>query len=235
MNTAAAIPSGLFFAAGAAAAFNPCGIAMLPAYIALLLGRGRAEGVRWPAGLAAGAGMTAGFLTVFGLAAAAGSLALPLMAGVLPYLGVAIGLALVALGALLVAGKGLSVGAFGCLGDRLTLAAGSGLRGAYFYGLAYSLASLGCTFPLFAALVAGAVSAGSWLGGARAFLLYALGMGAVVTAVSLAATLARQGLQRILTGALPWAERISGGVVAAMGLYLLHYWLTGPGAAFLGT
>ena len=233
MNSAAAIPSGLFLAAGAAAAFNPCGIAMLPAYIALLLGRGRAEGVRWPSGLAAGGGMTAGFLTVFGLAGAAGSLAMPLLAGALPYVGVAIGAVLLVLGLLLLAGKGVSAGALSRLGDRLTPAAGSGLRGAYVYGLAYSLASLGCTFPLFVALVAGAVSAGSWLGGARAFALYALGMGAVVTAVSLAATLARQGLQRLLAGALPWVERISGGVVAAMGIYLLHYWLAGPGAGFL--
>jgi cytochrome c-type biogenesis protein len=234
MSAAAAIPAGLFFAAGAAAAFNPCGIAMLPAYIALLLGRGRAEGVRWPWGLAAGIGMTAGFLTVFGLAGGVGSLAMPLLAGVLPYVGIAIGVLLLLLGLLLLGGKGgVSAGALSRLGDRLTPGAGSGLRGAYVYGLAYSLASLGCTFPLFVAMVAGAVSAGSWLGGARAFALYALGMGAVVTAISLAATLARQGLQRILTGALPWVERVSGGVVAAMGVYLLHYWLAGPGVGFL--
>ena len=233
MSAAAAIPDGLFLAAGAAAAFNPCGIAMLPAYVALLLGRGGGERVGWPAGLAAGAAMTAGFLAVFGVAGGAGWLALPLLAGALPYLGVAIGAALVGLGALLLAGRGVGAGWLDRLGDRFTPAAGSGLRGAFVYGLAYSLASLGCTFPLFAALVAGALAGGSWAAGARALALYALGTGVVVTAVSVAATLVRQGLQRVLTGALPWVERISGGVVTAMGVYLLHYWLAGPGAGSL--
>jgi cytochrome c-type biogenesis protein len=237
MSGAAAIPDGLFLAAGAAAAFNPCGIAMLPAYVALLLGRdggaGRAEAVGWPGGLAAGGAMTAGFLAVFGLAGAAGSVALPLLAGALPYLGVAIGAALLGLGGVLLAGRGFGSGRLGRLGERLTPAAGSGLRGAFVYGLAYSLASLGCTFPLFAALVAGAASSGSWAGGGRAFALYALGMGVVVTAVSVAATLLREALQAVLKQVMPWIGRLSGAVVLAMGAYLLQYWLAGPGAAFL--
>jgi cytochrome c-type biogenesis protein len=227
------IPGSLFLAAGAAAAFNPCGIAMLPAYVALLLGCDGAGPVRWPAGLAAGVTMTAGFLTVFGLAGSAGALALPLLAAVLPYLGIAIGAALACLGFLLLSGRGLWSAWLTHLGDRITPAAGSGLRGAYVYGIAYSLASLGCAFPLFVALVAGAASAGSWPEAALAFALYALGMGAVVTAVSVAATLAREALQRFLKRALPWVERLSGAVILAMGLYLLHYWLAGPGASLL--
>jgi cytochrome c-type biogenesis protein len=236
MSGAAAIPSSLFLAAGAAAAFNPCGIAMLPAYVALLLGRAGPEAsvVSWPSGLAAGAAMTVGFLTAFGLVGAAGSLAVGLLGPALPYLGVLIGGALAVLGTLLLVGKGVAAGALGRLAARWTPSAGSGLHGAYLYGLAYAAASLGCTFPLFAALVAGALTDGSWAAGARAFVLYALGMGGVVTTASVAATLAREALQRVCDRALPWAERLSGGVVLAMGIYLLHYWLGGPGSAFLG-
>jgi cytochrome c-type biogenesis protein len=233
VSAAAPVPPSLFLAAGAAAAFNPCGIAMLPAYVALLLGKRGAGAVPWPAGLAAGAAMTLGFLSVFGAVGAAGSLAIGFLARSLPYLGVAVGAGLVLLGGLLALGKGLGGGVFERWAARLTPSAGSGLRGTYLYGVAYALASLGCTFPLFAALVAGAMASGSWAAGARAFVLYALGMGVVVTAVSVAATLARRGLQQAFDRALPWVERLSGGVVLAMGAYLLHYWLAGPGAGFL--
>ena len=233
MSAAPPIPAGLFFAAGAAAAFNPCGIAMLPAYVALLPGKRGSEAEPWAAGLAAGAAMTVGFLTVFGLVGAAGSLAIPFLAKALPYLGLLIGAALAVVGSLLLIGKQVNAGSLGRMAGRISPAAGSGLRGSYLDGLAYALASLGCTFPLFAALVAGALASGSWVSGARAFALYALGMGVVVTAVWVAATLARGGLQRAFDWALPWVERLSGGVVLAMGLYLLHYWLGGPGAEFM--
>src|ERR1700748_3751725 len=66
---------GLAFAAGLVAALNPCGFAMLPAYL-LLVVRGQVPGARssaaraWaPIGraLAATIGMALGFVTVFGL------------------------------------------------------------------------------------------------------------------------------------------------------------------------
>jgi cytochrome c-type biogenesis protein len=233
VSTVGPIPAGLFFAAGSAAAFNPCGIAMLPAYLALLLGRGSGKVVGWPAGLAAGVAMTGGFLTVFGLVGLVGSAAIPLLGRVLPYVGVALGLGLVALGVLLLAGKASGAQGFSRLADRLAPAAGSGVRGAYLYGLAYALGSLGCAFPLFAALMAGSLASGSWVAGVQAFALYGIGMGTVVTLVSVAATVARQGVERAFARALPWLERASGGVVAAMGLYLLGYWLGGPGLSLL--
>ena len=58
---------GLAFGAGLVAALNPCGFAMLPAYLALVV-RGQGVGRRAAVGraLIATAAMSAGFLTVFG-------------------------------------------------------------------------------------------------------------------------------------------------------------------------
>ncbi|MDT7791602.1 MAG: hypothetical protein QOD59_1038, partial [Mycobacterium sp.] len=58
---------GLAFAAGLVAALNPCGFAMLPAYLALVV-RGEDVGRRDAVGRAvtATAAMAAGFLAVFG-------------------------------------------------------------------------------------------------------------------------------------------------------------------------
>ncbi len=58
---------GLAFGAGLVAALNPCGFAMLPAYLALVV-RGQGVGRRAAVGRAvtATAAMAVGFLTVFG-------------------------------------------------------------------------------------------------------------------------------------------------------------------------
>ena len=56
--------------AGMVAAFNPCGFALLPAYLALFLGdaKGATSGASVGRALAVGAAVTSGFVAVFGVA-----------------------------------------------------------------------------------------------------------------------------------------------------------------------
>ncbi|MFD9950214.1 cytochrome c biogenesis CcdA family protein [Nonomuraea sp. NPDC059023] len=58
------LPLALAVTAGSVAAFNPCGFALLPAYLSMLLGDERGGARR---ALGCSAAMTAGFVTVFGL------------------------------------------------------------------------------------------------------------------------------------------------------------------------
>ena len=93
-------PLGFAFAAGVAAAFNPCGFAMLPAYMGLYMGTGDEHGRQrhlfqdLGKALVVGGAVTAGFIVLFG---AAGTLigvgARSAVAGILPWLGLGIGLA----------------------------------------------------------------------------------------------------------------------------------------------
>ncbi len=91
-------PLGFAFAAGLVSAVNPCGFAMLPAYLGLYLGSsdqttGSPHPVRHMgrALLVSGA-VTAGFVVLFGVASAVIGLgARSLVAGVLPWLGLAAG------------------------------------------------------------------------------------------------------------------------------------------------
>ncbi len=227
------VPAGLLFAAGAAAAFNPCGVAMLPGYLAFLLGQGTGQN-RPPAwsGIWAGLVMTAGFLTVFSLLGLLGTGLGQILDGWLRWTTVLIGLALVAAGVW--QGLGRSLPGLGGA-DRLAGAIGQagprrGLVAVYVYGLAYAVASLGCTLPLFLALVAGTASSASALGGAVAFLAYAGGMGLVATALSTAAVGSREVLSVRLATWMPVVQRASAVVLGAVGLYLVYYWLLGPGA-----
>ena len=100
---------GLAFAAGMVAAFNPCGFAMLPAYLTLVVRRdgGGSQLGALSRALGATAAMAAGVLTVFGLF---GLLTVSVASAVqrrLPYLTVAIGISLVVLGLWLLSGREL--------------------------------------------------------------------------------------------------------------------------------
>ena len=100
-------PYALAIAAGMAATVNPCGFALLPAYLSAFLGsEHRAGGANAVArALAVSAALTAGFVVVFGTF---GLIVTPLALSVedkLPWVTVVIGIGLVALGIALLAGR----------------------------------------------------------------------------------------------------------------------------------
>ena len=97
MNSAIAYAFGV----GMVATFNPCGFAMLPAYLSYFLGLENARGIDDRAdatvlrALAVGASMTAGFVVVFGLL---GLVLDPILSSVidkLPWLTIVLGIVLV--------------------------------------------------------------------------------------------------------------------------------------------
>jgi cytochrome c biogenesis protein CcdA len=216
------VPIGLALAAGTLAVVNPCGFALLPAYASLLVlgdepprrdvAIGRALGF-------AGA-MTAGFVLVFG---AFGLLLSPVAGTIqehLPWFTVVFGLALVALGAWLVAGRTVAL-------PRIPTGRGRALTRSFLsmslFGVAYALASLGCTIGPFLVTVVATFRAGSTTGGVAVFGAYALGMGVVVAAVSLAVALARGSVVSALRRAGRLVSRLGGLLLLAAGGYVAYY------------
>ncbi|WP_336923350.1 cytochrome c biogenesis CcdA family protein [Aquipuribacter sp. SD81] len=216
----------LALAAGLLAALNPCGFAMLPAYLTLVV-----QGAAGPDGAAPSrrvqatgrallmsAAMTLGFVAVFG---AFGAVAVPLALSVerfLPWVTVVVGVLLVGAGAWLLAGRELRV---------VAPRAGSAPTGTAWsmvgYGVAYALASLSCTVAPFLAVTTAAVTTGGPLGAVAVLLVYALGMGAVVTVLAVAVALARRGLVDRLRRATPFVSRASGALLAVAGGYVAYY------------
>lgn len=234
----------LAFGAGLAAAFSPCGVAILPSYVGYLLGRragagpgdagpGTAGPPDWPAavadGLRVGAVMTAGFMTVFVAVGALLSLVGRALVGVFPWLGVLVGLVLAVLGgSMLVERPFPGLGLLG-LTSRLRPGAGRGfLWSAYLYGLAYALASLSCSLPIFLLLVSRPLLGGNAGAGLLSFAAFALGMGTVVTVLSVLTLTARGAVARYLPRLAPLVQRAAGLVVVAAGLYIEYYWLLRP-------
>ena len=155
---AGALPIGFAAAAGLVASVNPCGFFMLPSYIAYQLGTEEAgyNEIAAPLRVARALGVaitaTLGFVLIFvafGAVVSAGGSAL---GKVFPYLGLAIGLAMVGFGAfLLVSHRYVGILA----ASRIQVTPRRNIGNAFVFGIAYAVGSLSCTLPIFMVVVAG--------------------------------------------------------------------------------
>lgn len=207
--------------AGMVATVNPCGFAMLPAYLTLVVTGSTDRTQRQLLGraLASSALMTAGFVTVFGLF---GVVIAPIFTSVqryLPFVTVLIGLALVVVGTLLLTGREIRVLApkprKGAPDQRLVTMFG--------YGVAYAITSLSCTIGPFLAVSGAALRSGEVGEGVLAFVAYAAGMGLVVTALAVATALASAGVVSRARSLLPHVSRLGGVLLILVGLYVTYY------------
>jgi cytochrome c-type biogenesis protein len=214
------VPVTLALVAGALATLNPCGFPLLPAFLSFYVGAGEERASarsRVLQGLVTGLVVTAGFLGVFvvvGLPVAYGA---GRVSDALPWVGIVLGALLVGVGILTLAGRAPR------LPVRWGVRRGSS-RGAgpmLLFGVGYGVASLGCTLPIFLAVVGSAASGAST---ALVFAAYGAGMAVVVTALALAAAFLREGLARGLRRVLPYMSRIAGALLVAAGGYLAYYW-----------
>ncbi|MEO3803131.1 cytochrome c biogenesis protein CcdA [Nonomuraea sp. B1E8] len=218
--SSADLPLALALTAGTVAAFNPCGFAMLPAYLTLLINDEETTR-RGPVGraLMLSAAMTAGFVTVFGLFGLAVTALAVSVGGYLPWASLVIGVVLVGLGLWLLSGRELLLRLPGLATGRPTTSPLS----LYGYGLSYAVASLSCTVGPFLAVTSASLSGGGLLGGVAAFAAYGLGMGMVIAVLSLAVAFARAAVVARLRGLLPYVSRASGGLLTLAGLYVVYY------------
>jgi cytochrome c biogenesis protein CcdA len=217
----------LYLTLGMVAAVNPCGFAMLPAYLGYFLGidnrdAPRPETASVATALRVAVAVSAGFMAVFALAGLAVELtSLPVYENV-SWISIAIGVALFALGLAMLAGFEPSV--------RLPRLDRGGRRrtvGSMFvFGVSYAIASIGCTLPLFLGAVSGTIDRESLADGILVFGIYALGMGLVLTALTVTLALARTSLVGFLRRVQPYIGRVAGGLVTLAGAYVAYYgWL----------
>jgi cytochrome c biogenesis protein CcdA len=217
--------TGLALAAGMVAALNPCGFAMLPAYLTLVVRGEGADPRRCAAvgrALAATAAMALGFLAVFGLF---GLLTVPVATVVqryLPYATIVIGICLVSLGMWLVTGRELTGTQ---IGSSSRWAPTTRLGSMFGYGVGYAIASLSCTIGPFLAVTGSTVRSGSVAGGVLVYAAYAAGLALVVGVLAVGIAFTSSALVERMRQLMPHVNRISGLVLVAVGLYVGYYGL----------
>ncbi|HEV7854682.1 MAG TPA: cytochrome c biogenesis CcdA family protein [Mycobacterium sp.] len=216
---------GLAFAAGLVAALNPCGFAMLPAYLALVVRNSDEGDAASAVGRAVGAtaAMTLGFLAVFGTF---GFLTVSVASTVqryMPYVTVLVGIMLVALGIWLTSGRQLIILLPNRLADNASRAPTRRLGSMFGYGVGYAIASLSCTVGPFLAVTGASVGATSTIGRLWVYVAYAAGFALVVGALAVAVALAGSALVERMRRILPYVNRIGGAVLILVGIYVSYY------------
>jgi len=212
----------LAFGAGMLAVVNPCGFAMLPAYLSYFLGldepgQGRGGNV-WRA-VQVSLAVSVGFMAVFGLMGFVTEVFSLRIESKLPLITMAFGVGLVILGLAMLRGfqptvplPHLERG-----GDTRQLASMA------LFGVSYAIASLSCTLPVFLLYVVLAFTSEGPAQGVALFAAYAGGMTVLLTALTVSLALARDGLVQDLRKLLPSITRIAGGLLVLAGFYLT-YW-----------
>lgn len=208
------------FAAGLVATVNPCGFAMLPAYLGYLLGEQRTGGsgrvVR------VGAAVSVGFVSVFLIAGVIITAGIRTVVGLLPWLAALIGAGLIVVGLGQLLGKRLLPSIYG----PSRASKNATVRGMVGFGASYGVASLSCTLPIFLSLVAGSVAGAGFAQAVATFAAYGIGMTLAVMTFTVAIA---TGRDRLISRVRPLARRldlISGWFLVAAGGFIIWYWAT---------
>ncbi|MCE2513060.1 MAG: cytochrome c biogenesis protein CcdA [Acidimicrobiia bacterium] len=217
------------FSLGLVAAFNPCGFALLPAYLGYFIG---VESTDQPTSGAKALGamlramvvaltLTAGFVIVFGAFGALFETVLSqgTVLDRIGYVTIAIGVIMALLGVWLLTGRAINLRL-----PKMNRGTGSrGLGSVFMFGVSYAVVSLSCTIGLFIAAVAASFSADGVANGTANFIAYGVGMGAVITFLTLALALARTSVVGAMRKMFRWINPISGLVLIASGVYVANY------------
>lgn len=213
------------FTAGIFATVNPCGWAMLPAFVSYYLGsreEGYAEQLllrRAFDGLYIGLLVTAGFVIIFGLAGMILSAGLQVIVKYIPFLGTAVGVGLIFLGLWLLAGKSLPLS---ISTPHLDLQARNA-KTVFLYGVAYAFASLSCTLPIFLAVIGASLTTVGAAGGIAMFGAYVAGMASVLMSIALSMALLKGAVAHKFRVLLPYVNRIGAALLVVAGVYLIWF------------
>jgi cytochrome c biogenesis protein CcdA len=220
-------PLGYAFVAGMVASVNPCGFVLLPAYLGYYLGEDHGTHRPTRRALAVSGTMTASFALLFGLAGIVAALAASALTSSLPWIGTAVGAGLILLAGVLASGQELTTSLGPRMAQHFKMAARHrGLGGYAAYGVAYGLASLGCTLPVFLAVVGTSLQLHGLADAIWQFVLFGIGMGTVLAVLTIATAWTGDGLirgARTLGRHIGWA---SAALLWLAGAYVVYYWLT---------
>ncbi|MFO7959874.1 MAG: cytochrome c biogenesis CcdA family protein [Nitriliruptoraceae bacterium] len=219
------IPFAFAFTAGLVATLNPCGFAMLPAYLSYFMGLDDGESASGSNAVRAvqvGAVVSAGFLLVFGLAGILITLGVRAVVDALPWIAMLVGIGVIGLGAAMLTGRELRVR----LPKAKSAPGGRGMGGVFWFGVSYAVASLSCTLPVFLVVVAGTIPQLGFIAGVATFLVYGLGMSTLLLLVTLSLAFGKRALITRLRHASQHVNRVAGVILVLAGGYIVFFWAT---------
>lgn len=215
----------LWFVAGMLAAVNPCGFILLPTYLMYFLGLQGSEQERQTQretlrkALKVAGSLTTGFMAVFVVAAALANYFTNWLTENAKFATGIFGVALLVLGVSMLFGYKLPF----MNPQRLQGEKDQTFRSMFIYGVAYAIASLGCTIGFFISAVFATSRTGGVFTGLRNGVAYGAGMAVLVGGLTVALAFANTGLLKFLRRGLQYMDRVAAAFVLLSGVYLLWY------------
>jgi len=211
----------LAIVAGVLATFNPCGFALLPAYMGMIAAanEGRSKSQALVGGLRFASGMTVGFILLFGTF---GLLFAPFASAIsryLPIVTIIVGVFIVALGFWLLLGRKVGNGA----GLIKGWSPGESWFSQVGYGLTFAIVSLSCTLGPFLAVTGASIRSSDFFGIVFVFVAFALGMGAAVSVIAVATALTGSQVSVWMRSKSEVISRVTGSLVILAGIYVAWF------------
>jgi cytochrome c biogenesis protein CcdA len=144
----------------------------------------------------------------------------------LQWLGLIIGIGLALVGAWMVGGGKLYTGIAVRAASHMGNPAQVSMKGYFIFGISYGTASLSCTLPIFLAVVGISVAGRGAASVFGDFVLFALGMGLVIMALTLGMAFFKTAMVRALRKVLPYIQLLGSWLMVIAGTYIVFYWLT---------
>jgi cytochrome c biogenesis protein CcdA len=208
---------------GILAAVNPCGFVLLPAYLLYFLGIDSANPAAQRApirrALLVSAAVSSGFMLVFLIIGTISRLFTQWIELNAKYAGLLIGVALVVMGLAMLAGWKPSFITPTIGGER-----DRSLRAMFIFGIAYAVASIGCTIGFLTTAIFGSIGLNGFASGVLSIVLYGVGMGLLVSTLTVTLAVAQGGLLRVLKNGLRYMDKLAAGFIVLTGMYLTWYW-----------
>ena len=211
------------FILGVMSAVNPCGFVLLPTYLVYYLGtelqRTESRAATLRRALLVGSAVSSGFVGLFLVVGVITQSFTTAVRDNSKYFAFVVGLALVVMGALMLTGWKPRVAQ-----PDISVQRERTFRNMFLFGIAYAIASIGCTIGFVTSAVFGSVGRHGFVSGVFSIVLYGIGMASLVIALTVALAFARVGIVKSLKSGFRYFDRVSAAFVLVTGLYLTWYW-----------
>ena len=213
------------FILGVMAAVNPCGFVLLPTYLVYYLGtelnrEDENKTTTLRRGLSVGMAVSSGFIGLFLIVGIISRAFTTVISENAKYAALVIGIALVAMGIAMLFGWKLPIAQ-----PDVSMQRKRTTWNMFLFGIVYAIASIGCTIGLLISVILGSINRHGFVSGVISIVLYGLGMGLLVTSLTVALAFARVGLVSTIKKSFKWFDKVSAVFVVLTGLYLSWYWL----------
>ena len=206
------IPQLMFtFTAGVFVLFSPCAFPMFPGYISLYIGTDATTKKAVEGGTICALGLLTLFTAIGVVAFAIGSLAFTF----LPHLELLVGLFMIIMGFSMIFEIGMPT-----FLPSIRIQQQNKLLGIFLYGIAYGLATIGCSAPIFFSILLYTATLGEPFQVLLTFVSYAAGIALPLIAVTIIVAKSRDLLVRKFVRATSLLHRIGGVVLTLSGTYL---------------